>query len=203
MSRTNFAITIFALSIAAMPVAAGAGVTSKEPAAVPAGHYEVDPTHTSVQARVDHMGFSTTTVAFDKVSGGFDLDPSKPEEATLSITIDPSVMNSGFAKRDDDLKGPGFFDVANFKSITYRSSKLTRIDATHATIEGELTLHGVTKPVTLNLTFNGTGNGMMGDTRAGFLATATLLRSDFGMKTFLPAVGDEVDILIDAEFTKK
>lgn len=202
MSKSAFLITALAATLVSLPVAASAAITSKDPAGVPAGHYEVDPTHTSIQARIDHMGFSTTTVAFDKVSGGFDYDPAKPEQSQLSISVDPTALSSGFDKRDADLKGPSFFNVAGFTTITFQSSHLTRVDATHATVGGELTLLGVTKPVTLNVTFNGTGTGMMGDTRAGFQATATLSRSDFGMTTFLPAIGDQVTLLIDAEFAK-
>ena len=203
MSKSAFVIVSLAATLAGLPMDAAAAITSNDPAAVPAGHYEVDPTHTSILARIDHMGFSTTTVAFDQVSGGFDYHPANPEPSQLSISVDPTALNSGFGKRDTDLKGPGFFNVAGFSTISFKSSHLTRVDATHATVDGELTLLGVTKPVTLNVTFNGTGTGMMGDTRAGFQATATLLRSDFGMKTFLPAIGDQVTLLIDAEFAKK
>ncbi len=203
MLKSAFVIAAVAATLVGLPVAADAAITSRDPAGVPAGHYNVDPTHTSIQARIDHMGFSSTTVAFDKVSGGFDYDPARPDQSQLSISVDPAALSSGFDKRDSDLKGPGFFNVASFAAITFTSAHLTPVDATHATIEGALTLLGVTKPVTLNVTFNGTGTGMMGDTRAGFQATATLLRSDFGMKTFLPAVGDQVTLLIDAEFAKK
>lgn len=203
MFRSAYVIAAVAATVAGLPLWANAAVTSKDPSAVAAGHYEVDPTHASIQARIDHLGFSTTTVAFDQVSGGFDYDPAKPEQSQLAISVDPAALNSGFDKRDSDLKGPGFFNVPGFSTITFTSSHLTRVDATHATVDGQLTLLGVTKPLTLNVTFNGTGTGMMGDTRAGFQATATLLRSDFGMKTFLPAIGDQVTLLIDAEFTKK
>jgi polyisoprenoid-binding protein YceI len=203
MPKTACLIAALTVSIATFPVMAVAAITSKDPAAVPAGHYNVDPSHTSIQARVDHMGFSTTTVAFDNITGGFDYDPSKPEQSQLSISVDPAGLDSGFDKRDADLKGPGFFNTAGFPAITFKSVHLKRIDATHATVDGQLTLLGVTKPLTLNVTFNGAGSGMMGDTRAGFQATATLLRSDFGMKTFLPMVGDQVTLLIDAEFSKK
>ena len=201
MSKTLFLVASMALALAGSPVLAG--VTSQDPSAVAAGHYEVDPTHTSVLARVNHLGFSTTTVAFDKVSGGFDYDPAKAEQSQLSITVDATALNSGFEPRDKDLKGPGFFNVTAFPTISFKSSHLVRVDATHAKVEGDLTLLGVTRPVTLDVTFNGGGTGMMGDTRAGFQASATVLRSDFGMKTYLPAIGDEVHLLIDAEFAKK
>lgn len=203
MQKTTFACAFAVGALLSLPLDVMAAVTSPDPARVQAGHYEVDPTHTSIQARIDHMGFSTTTVAFDKVSGGFDYDPAKPEQSTLAISVDPADLFSGVDKRDADLKGPGFFNLAAFPAITFKSSHLTRVDQTHARVDGELTLLGVTKPVTLNVTFNGFGKGMMGDTRVGFLATATILRSDFGMKTFLPAVGDKVDLLIDTEFSRK
>lgn len=203
MQKTLFACAVAAGALFSLPLNAIAAVTSRDPAEVQAGHYVADPTHTSIQARVDHMGFSTTTVAFDTVSGGFDYDPAKPEQSALAISIDPAALFSGVDKRDAELKGPAFFNAAAFPAITFTSSHLTRVDQTHARIDGELSLLGITRPVTLNVTFNGVGKGMMGDTRAGFVATATILRSDFGMKAFLPAVGDKVDVLIDAEFSKK
>jgi polyisoprenoid-binding protein YceI len=194
----------FAATLAVLaPMLAFSAVTSKDPAHVTAGQYNVDPTHASVLARIDHIGFSTTTVTFDKISGGFDYDPAKPEQATLSVSLDASALDSGFDARDNELRGAGFFNVAAFPEITFKSTRLVPVDATHAKVEGQLTLLGVTKPVTLDVTFNGFGTGMMGDTRVGFLAAATVQRSDFGMKTFLPAIGDKVDLVIDAEFIKR
>ncbi|ESQ89257.1 hypothetical protein ABAC460_13245 [Asticcacaulis sp. AC460] len=185
------------------PLPALCAITSKDPAQVTAGRYNADPAHTTVQARIDHLGFSTTTVAFDKITGGFDYDPAKPELAKLDVTVEAGALDSGMDARDGDLKGPGFFNVAAFPTITFSSTRLVPVDATHARVEGQLTLLGVTKPVTLDVTFNGFGTGMMGDTRAGFIATAAIQRSDFGMKTYLPAIGDKVDLLIDAEFIKQ
>lgn len=179
------------------------GVESSDPLAVPAGNYAIDPSHTSAAASVVHMGFSKTTVSFGKVSGTYTYDPAKPEASTLEVSIDAGSLNSGWAARDAHLKSPEFFNVAAFPNVTFKSDKLEKTGANTANVAGNLTLLGVTKPVTLAVTFNGVGKGMDGIVRTGFAAITSFKRSEFGMKTFLPAVGDDVSIVIEAEFAKK
>ncbi len=175
---------------------------STDPATVAAGHYVLDGHHTSIAARINHMGFSTVTVNFPKSEGSFDYDPAHPETSKLDVTTYVTALSSGFGMRDGHLKDAGFFNAVAFPTIHFSADHLARVDVTHATVDGQLTLLGITKPVTLNVTFVGGGTGMMGDTRAGFSATAVLHRSDFGMTAFLPGVGDEVDLQIDSEFAK-
>lgn len=182
---------------------ASAAVDSTEVSAVQAGTYETDGSHTSVEARINHMGFSTTTVRFPKTMGEFTFDPAHPEAAKLNVTVDVNALTSDWEARDKELKGPAFFNAAKFPTATFASTSLTKVDATHAQVYGQLTLLGVTKPVKLEVTFLGAGKGMAGDTRVGFQAHAKIQRSDFGMKTFLPAIGDTVDLTIDTEFVKK
>lgn len=190
-----------ALILTAAPLAAG--VESTDAAKVAAGTYAIDASHSQVSGRVSHMGFSLTTVSFNKVSGSLSFDPAKLEAASLDVTLDATALISGFAARDEHLKGTQFFNVAAHPTIRYVAASLTPRDASHATVNGQLTLLGVTKPVAMEVTLLGTGTGMMKDTRIGFVGTAKLKRSDFGMTTFLPAVGDDVEIVIDAEFSRK
>ena len=196
-------VTLALLSLGFASTAIAMGVEGKDPAAVPAGSYSVDLAHTSVVASIAHMGFTHTNVNFRKLDGYFTYDPVHPEDSSLQVAIDVNSLDSGWAPRDTDLRSAQFFNVTAFPAITFHSEKLTKTSAATARIDGELTLLGVTKPLSLAVTFNGVGKGMDGITRAGFSAHASLKRSDFGMTTLLPVVGDDVAIDIEAEFAKK
>lgn len=193
----------FALAITAATAAMAAGVESVDPAAVPVGTYELDPSHVGVAATVNHLGFSNSVVRFDKVSGTISYDPATPEASTADITIDAASLSSGWAARDGHLKSPEFFNVAAQPTITFKSTSLKTTGASIAQLSGNLTLLGVTQPVTLDVTFKGVGKAFDPATRIGFSASGKIKRSDFGMMTFLPLVGDEATIAINAEFTKK
>jgi polyisoprenoid-binding protein YceI len=193
-----------ALALAALPASiALAGVESTDAANVPAGSYEADPAHAAVYARINHFGFSSTVVRFPKPSARFTYDPAHAEASVLNVTLDTAALSTDWDARDAELKGAGFFNVAKYPTVQFTSSSLTKVDASHAKVNGQLTLLGVTKSVQLDVTLLGTGTGMMGDRRVGFEAHTSINRSDFGMKSFLPAIGDKVDITIDAEFSKK
>lgn len=199
--RTFLVLALLSLGFGSTAVALG--VEDTNPAAVPAGSYAVDVAHTSVVASIQHMGFSHTVVNFRKVEGTFSYDPARPENSSLLVTIDANSLDSGWAARDTDLKGAKFFNATAFPTIVFRSEKLTRTGASTARIDGQLTLLGATRPIFLAVTFNGVGKGMDGVARTGFSAHANLKRSDFGMTAFLPVVGDDVAIDIEAEFAKK
>lgn len=192
---------VAALSALAAPL--GAVKETADPAAVSAGTYVVDNTHATVLAKIGHLGFSINTVRFDTVNGTVSYDPAKPEASSADITIDTTTLNSGFGKRDEHLKGAQFFNVAAFPNATFKADKLVKTGADTADLPGQLTLLGVTRPVTLKVKFNGFGKGMDGQPRIGFAATAQLKRSDFGMKAFVPAVADEVAIEVDLELSRK
>ncbi|MEO8723561.1 MAG: YceI family protein [Sphingobium sp.] len=180
-----------------------AGVVSTDAAKVAAGSYELDPSHTTVSGRIDHMGFSSTTIRFAKVSGDFTFDPAHAETPRLRITIDTASLSTDWPTRDAELRGAAFFNSAKFPTAQFDADSLTKVDANHAKVNGQLTLLGVTRPVQLDVTLLGAGTGMMGDVRTGFIAHATIKRSDFGMTAYIPAVGDQVELTIDAEFSKK
>lgn len=189
-----------AASLAYAPVAAAQDASA---AVVAAGTYALDASHTTVAARISHLGFSETTVTFPRTSGSLTFDPTKPEAAKLEVTIDIAGLSSGWEARDGHLKGAQFFDVAQHPTATYRATGLTMLGAGRARVDGELMLRGVTKAVPLTVTFNKAGAGMMKEPRIGFSATAELKRSDFGMTAFLPGVGDAVKVAIDSEFVGK
>jgi polyisoprenoid-binding protein YceI len=195
------AVLVLAAPALALPALAQPAPASTDPSSVPAGHYVLDPNHTHIAARINHMGLSTVTVDFP-AAGSFDYDPADIADTKLSVTTDAGALSSGFAPRDEHLKGKSFFNVEAFPKIAFTSTRVTRVDATHARVNGVLTLLGVAKPLTLDVTFIGAGKGMAGDVRAGFEAHAVLKRSDFGMTAFLPAVGDDVALTIDTETSK-
>jgi polyisoprenoid-binding protein YceI len=197
--------------VAAAPApAAGvdAGLTVP-PNTAPAGTYALDKTHTNVGFRVSHLGFSHYTANFDDVSGKLTFDPAKPEAMTVEATIDPKSLdlNAPPAGFHDALLSKTWFDAAAFPAITFKSTKVVVTGPKTADVTGDLTLHGVTKPVTLAATFNGgyAANAFDG-ARIGFSGKGTLKRSDFGMGYGLPApgtnfgVGDNVEFTIETEF---
>jgi polyisoprenoid-binding protein YceI len=176
---------------------------SKEVSAVLPGAYTLDSAgHSQIIASVNHMGLSNTLVVFNKVSGTLSWDPAKPEESTLDVSVDVASLNSGDARRDDHLRSPTFFAAGQFPTITYKATGLRKIDASTAQIDGNLSLHGVTKPVSLRVKFNGAGTNMMGKPQIGFSARAQVKRSDFGMTAMVPMIADTIDLVIEVEASK-
>jgi len=187
---------VFAFSTALM-IAAGLPL-----AAHASNSYTVDPPHTFAHFTINHLGFSTMHGRFDKSSGKITLDTAA-KTGTVDIAIESASVDTGFAKRDEHLKSPDFFNAAEFPSITYKSNKIKFNGSKPASIEGELTLLGVTKPVTLTVTeFNCGTNPMSKKDECGAGATAHIKRSDFGMKAFLPNVGDDIKLEFEIEAYK-
>lgn len=172
------------------------------------GTYVLDGSHASVVWRVWHMGYSHFAGRFDKITGTASVNTTDMDKSGVSVNIDAKSGDTGVAKLDAELIEPMFFDAAKYPAITFKSTKLTVTGKTAdgkatGTLAGDLTLHGVTKPVVLDVVFNGHGpNPMGGAKRMGFNATGTLKRSDFGVSYGIPVVSDEVTFEIAAEFTK-
>jgi polyisoprenoid-binding protein YceI len=178
---------------------------------IPVGDYKIDPAHANLIFRVNHLGFSNYTARFAKFDASLHLDPSHPEAATLTATVDPASLDlpsppAGFVA---ELTGDMFLDAKKFPQMTFKSTRIERVGQRRAHVTGDFTLHGVTKPVTLEITYNGGWAGIPQDphARIGFSAHGKLNRSDFGVGYGVPAPGshmgvsDEVDIAIEAEFT--
>jgi polyisoprenoid-binding protein YceI len=172
-----------------------------------ADEYVVDPSHTSVIFGISHLGYSFTYGRFNKVSGDFTLDPAKPEAASFTLAIDAGSIDTNDAKRDDHLRGPDFLNTGEFPVISFKSNKVDvkkEGETTVYVVSGDLTMHGETKPVTLNLQKLGEGPGPTGqDFRTGFNCQTKLNRSEWGMTKMVPHIGDEVAVTISFEGVRK
>ena len=189
--------------LVATPVLAQTPPT-RDPAQIQAGTYAVDPGHTQVGWRVSHMGFSNYAGGFSDVSGTLELQPKNPAAAKLSIKIPVASVTTTSAKLTDELKGDQWLDAAKFPDITFVSTKVAPAGKDHAKVTGDLTLHGVTKPVTLDVTLVGAGvNPLSKKYTVGFEATGTLKRSEFGVKTYVPLIGDELHLTIAGAFERQ
>lgn len=176
--------------------------TSTDPAKVPAGAYELDKRHASLIVRIPHLGgFSKYAMRFNGLSGGFTYDPANWQATKVTISVNPTSIDTGDPAFNKQITG--YFDVAQFPAIVFESTGLTA-DGAHGKLSGDLTFHGVTRPVTLDVTFNGVGPGMTGlGTRMGFSGTGRIKRSDFGVTSVRQFAGDEVDLSFEVEFVRK
>ncbi|MGE3919200.1 MAG: YceI family protein [Hyphomicrobiaceae bacterium] len=174
-----------------------------DPAKLAGGDYTLDPTHANVGFMVSHLGMSAYPGRFDSVTGSLTFNNADLVKSTLSVTIDAASVNVVSKKLTDHLQNSDFFDVKKYPEITFKSTKVEKIDDKTGRVTGDLSLHGVTKPVTLDVTFNGgTRNPMSSESILGFSARGEINRSDFGM-TYIPKfVGDRVAIVIEAEFVQ-
>ena len=174
------------------------------PEALRPGAYELDTEHAALVFRIDHMGFSHFVGRFDKFDASLDFDQADPTSAKLEAIIDMTSLalpDANFAKT---LMGPGWFDAETYPQAIFKSTAINVTGDNTGTVTGDLTLHGQTHPVTLDVTFNGGGQDMLrGAYVTGFSATGSFNRSDFGISKFVGPVSDEVDLMIETEFTKK
>ncbi len=214
MKRLILSCAALALMTAPSAFAAHKAPAAPKPAAsaLPAGDYTIDKPHASLSFTVSHMGFSHYTARFSSFDAQLKLDPAHPERAQLTATIDPKSLelNAPPAGFKDELLGKEFFDVAANPAWTFKSTRIVKTGAKTAKVTGDMTMHGITKPVTLDVTFNGGYPGMAQmdpHARIGFSAHGVLKRSQFGMGYGIPApgttigVGDDVTIVIECEFT--
>lgn len=186
--------------------------TASDPAP-PAGTYRLDLPHGRLMFSVSHLGFSDYTAFFRMMDATLAFDPDAPEEMALAATVQAGSVETLYPDPSFDfnalIAGPDFLDAAQFPEIAFRSTKIRRTSANEASVTGDLTLHGVTKPVTLRVRYNGGYAGHPldpGGARIGFSAEGALFRSDFGIGFGIPApgtamgVGDLVTFRIEAEF---
>lgn len=193
---------IVALSTAIVLVSGSAAVAApdKNPAAAPSGNYALDKRHAALIARVDHQGgVSKSVFRFEGLDGVLKWDGQKPEQSSLSVTIDPRSINSPVAGFAQELAGDKFFKAAQFPTITFVSKSVSLQGATAGKVSGDLTFLGVTKPVVLDVTFGGVGKARDG-AKLGFAATTRFDRRDFGLTYLAGAIGNDIDIQIDIEF---
>lgn len=174
-----------------------------DPARVTAGDYVIDPAHTQLAFEVSHLGFNPYHGLFGSITGTLALDPAKPDEAKLSVDIPMAGIVTTSADLDAHLKKPEFFDATRFPAAHFESTGVTA-SGTNATIAGNLTIKGTTKPVVLEAHFTGAGrNPVSGAETIGFEATTMVRRSEFGVSFGIPLVSDEVPLRITAAFEKR
>lgn len=176
--------------------------------AVRADTYEIDASHSQVGFRIKHL-VGKVPGRFTKFSGTVEYAPGKPESWKVAATIDPASINTDNEKRDGHLRSEDFFDVAKYPEMSFKSTKVTGVKGETAKLHGELTMHGVTKAVVLDLEIGGTTKDPWGNTRAGFTAVGTINRKDFGIiyNKVLDngglMLGEEVAISLDIEAVLK
>ncbi len=169
--------------------------------------YHLDPVHSSINFKVRHF-FSYVTGTFKTFEGTLHLDPAHPEKSSVTATIQATSIDTQNEKRDEDLRSADFFEVAKYPTITFKSKSVKQTGAESADIVGDLTMHGVTKEITLHAKFLGKGNGMGGKPISGWEITAEpIKRSDYGLNWSkavegTAVIGEAVTITIDVEADK-
>ncbi len=166
--------------------------------------YKIDPDHSTVGFKIRHL-FSNVQGAFDQYDGSFVYAPGHPEQWSATATMQAASIDTKVSERDKHLRSKDFFDVATYPTLTFKSTQVTDATDTGAKLHGLLTIHGVEKPVVLDLTIHGEGKDPWGNVRAGFTATTTINRKDFGviwnkaLETGQLLVGEEVEITLEIE----
>jgi polyisoprenoid-binding protein YceI len=160
--------------------------------------FTLDPAHTQVAFTISRMGFTHVLGRFDQTAGEVVLDQATPTNSSVHAIIQVASITSGNPTRDEHLRSDRWLDATQFPTMEFQSTSVRVLGDNHAEVTGNLTLHGVTAPVVLDVTLNQVGAGRNGGTMAGFSATAKISRATFGMTGGAPAIGDEVTIQIEA-----
>jgi polyisoprenoid-binding protein YceI len=174
---------------------------SSDQTLAPAGAYKLDHANSSVTMKVSHMGLSYYTLRFDGVEASYAYDPAHPEATKLEATIDANSVDTGDAAFNRQIASE-VFEAGKYPQIRFVSTAVRPGAEGRGTVVGDLTFRGVTKPVTLDVIFNGAGLDKDHHERMGFSATTQLRRSDFGATKYAPLVGDNVSIVMEVEFSK-
>ncbi|WP_369247678.1 YceI family protein [Streptomyces sp. R41] len=171
----------------------------------PPGPWTIDPAHSSVGAVAQHLGISSVHGRFTDFAGSIEIAPDEASKSRVAAVIQAASIDTGNGMRDGHLKSPDFLDVETYPQITYRSTGLTPAGSDRWTVHGELTMHGVVRPVDLDLAYLGTGADPWGGTRAAFRATAELHREDFAMnynqvvQAGIAAIGTTLKVELDIQ----
>jgi polyisoprenoid-binding protein YceI len=196
------------LSRLALAATLVAGLAVPSPAAT--ATWQIDPAHTAAGFSVRHMMIATVRGQFKGVTGTVFWDDQDINNSTVDVTIDANTVDTGESKRDADLKSANFFDVKNYPTITFKSTRIEKISAGKMKVTGNLTIHGVTKQVVLDVEGpSGAVKDPWGNTRVALNASTTVNRLDYGVKWNAKmdsggmVVGDDVNVNIDLEMTKK
>ena len=183
-------------------------ITTNAAAEAPAGKYVIDPTHASLTWKVNHLGLSNYTARFTKLDAILNYDATDPTKSTLEVKVDPTSLETDFPFPDEEdfdkklIEGEEWFNANKHKMIQFKSTRVEMTSDKTAKVHGDLTFLGVTKPAVLNVKLNAAmaEHPMAKIPALGFSATSQIKRSEFGMEKFIPLVGDNVQLLIEAEF---
>lgn len=206
MTRTKFIpATLAALLLIGTAAPSHAQQTaSHNPAEAQSGTFTADSGHTQIGWTVSHMGFSNFTGRLSGVTGSLTLSAANPASSKLSVSVPTASFNTPVERLNAELVGDKWFDAEKFPTITFVSTKITPTGKDSATVAGDLTMHGVTKPVTLTAHFVGAGtNPLSKKYNIGFEATGTVKRSEFGVATYVPLIADEVQLSLNGAFERQ
>lgn len=167
-----------------------------------AASYDVDPTHSFVQFKISHLGFSTLVGRFNTVTGNYSWDPAKPDSSAIEVTVDTTTIDTNHAERDKHLRSADFLNVGKFPTATFKSTGF-KGDKSGGELSGELTLHGVTKPIVMTVSAVGEGTDPWGGYRSGFTGTMQLKRADFGISYDLGPAAEVMEMELFIEGTRK
>jgi polyisoprenoid-binding protein YceI len=165
----------------------------------PSGTYRIDGGHSTVMFKVKHLNTSWAFGRFDNVTGNFTLNTATPEKSSVSVEVATDSVDTGLKQRDDHLKSSSFFDAIQFPSVTFSSKSVKKAGEGKYTVEGDLSLHGVKKPLTVDFEQVGFSDSPKMGVRAGFFGTFAVKRSDFGMNYMPEGIGDDVQMTISIE----
>ncbi|WGS51938.1 YceI family protein [Paraburkholderia sp. D15] len=190
-------------AIACTPIQVLTHSVSQNETRVPAGRYEIDPDHCSITFDIDHFKYSRFTMRFDRKRGQLDWNEGGLDKSTASITIDAASIDTNVPLLDKMVKSDSMLDVERYPEIRFVSTRFERTGDSRGTLTGNLTIHGVTQPVSLDVTFNGFApDPLTKKDTLGFSADGHFSRAKFGLATWYPAVGDDIHVRIQAEFVK-
>ena len=189
---------IVCLTVVAAAAAIGLRPAGSGAAESSAANYTLDAAHCAVVFRISHMGMSYTYGRFNDVSGRFAVDSSDTANSSFDCTIKTASIDTNHKKRDDHLRSPDFFDARQFPVMTFKTTGI-HAHGPKLHLTGDLSMHGVTRPIDFHMDKMGEGKDPWGKQRIGFSAAFKIKRSDFGMKQHLKMVGDEVELLISFE----
>ena len=184
-----------AAALFALPLSVAADLSN-----VPSGKYTLDSSHGYITFTYSHLGFSNPRVGFNSFDAVLDLNSGDPESSTVEVTIDAASIDSRVAEFNEHLNGADFFNTAEYPTITFKSTSVAATGATTFDVTGDLTILGTTKPVTLATTINkAADHPMLNVPTVGVSASTTLLRSEWGLGAYVPAVSDEIELSIEVE----
>jgi polyisoprenoid-binding protein YceI len=190
-------------TMACTPLQVLTHTVSQNEARVPVGRYDIDPDHSSITFDVDHFKYSRFTMRFDRKQGQLDWNEGGLDKSSAAITIDAASIDTNVPLLDKMVKSANMLDVSRYAEIRFASTRFERTGESRGTLTGELTIHGVTEPVTLDVTFNGFApDPLTKKDTLGFSADGHFSRAKFGLATWYPAVGDDIRVRIQAEFVK-